>query len=72
MVAVLTQTDHASQVVLTPNQSLSWEGNMWVIFVFSMVTILFAFTYSIARRLGCYTFRCNSNTSADFWPLRHP
>ncbi len=42
MVAVLTRTDHASQVVLTPNQSLSWEGNMWVIFVFSMVTILFA------------------------------
>ncbi|MFT7300338.1 MAG: putative membrane protein [Porticoccus sp.] len=42
MVAVLTLTDHASQVVLTPNQSLSWQGNMWVIVVFSMATILFA------------------------------
>ncbi|MEH6468784.1 MAG: DUF2244 domain-containing protein [Porticoccus sp.] len=40
MVAIYTKTNHAKQVVLTPNQSLNWKGNLRVVLGFSSITAL--------------------------------
>jgi uncharacterized membrane protein len=50
MVAMYTQTNRVRRVVLTPNQSLNWEGNLWVILAASV--IIFLVTLPIALRGG--------------------
>lgn len=42
MVAIYTQTNRVRRVVLTPNQSLHWEGNLWVVLAVSIVILLVA------------------------------
>ena len=42
MVAMYTQNNRVRRVVLTPNQSLNWEGNLWVILAVSVVILLVA------------------------------
>lgn len=40
MVAVYNQTNHSRQVILLPNQSLGWEGNVWVVMAVSLVILI--------------------------------
>lgn len=40
MVAIYTKTNHTKQVVLTPNQSLNWKGNLKVVLGFSSIMAL--------------------------------
>lgn len=40
MVKVTTQKNHVTQVVLTPNQSMSYEGNLWVVLAVSLIISL--------------------------------
>lgn len=42
MVAIYTQTNRVRRVVLTPNQSLHWEDNLWVVLAVSVVILLVA------------------------------